>query len=43
VSNGAANADAAAVQAALTRDFLHSARRRLVNGIIGLAILFVLW
>ncbi len=43
MSNGAANADAAAIQAAATRDFLLSARRRLINGVIGLAILFVLW
>ena len=43
MSNGAAHADASAVQAAVTGDFLKSARRRFLNGFIGLAILFVLW
>ena len=43
MNNGAANADAAAIQAAVTRDFLQSAWRRFINGIIGLSILFVLW
>lgn len=43
MSNGAAHADMSAVQAATSRDFLKSVQRRLINGVLGLAILFVLW
>jgi NitT/TauT family transport system permease protein len=43
VSNGAAHADASAVQAAVAHDFMKSVWRRFLNAAIGLAILVVLW
>jgi len=43
VSNGAAPTDGSVVQAAVARDFVRSAPRRIFNGAIGLGVLFVLW
>ncbi len=43
MSNGVAQADSGTVPRVMTRDFLQSVRRRFVNGVIGLGILFVLW
>lgn len=43
MSNGAAPTDGSVVQAAVARDFVRSAPRRIFNGAIGLGVLFVLW